>query len=205
MISREEIKKILNYNVNSYLPLLIGLIFLGLVWYSLSSSGASNLDFQIIAAFTALAAVIMGPLIQWVISDKQSRHNVSSLRLKWIDELRDIYSKLSTLRRELFSKSLNKKYKVPTEKFDQLMYDTVYLRNKLILMLNPEKKDQKNLINLTNEIAGFMNDSRNTCTTLEEMEKKIREYDSLTTKSEKLMQKVLKTHWKKVWVKYHRH
>jgi hypothetical protein len=113
-------------------------------------ANSEGLYLQILALIATILAVIVGPLISLYISQKQIRATVRSTnRQQWIHILRD---QLSEFASQLMGLILNldrdtsapKDEKVFSEKTERL----IFLQTKIDLLLNPEKPDQKEIIDL---------------------------------------------------------
>lgn len=106
----------------------------------------------VISAATALVAVIMSPLVSWIIAERQiNASNVSSKRQVWIDELRrDVAEALTLISRiqELMRPSPELNRDEHLDVFDRRMEAELRATELLIrikLRLNPNERVHKDL------------------------------------------------------------
>jgi hypothetical protein len=121
----------------------------------------------IISVATALAAVIISPLVNWIIAKRQidiaklqiNSSNVSSKRQVWIDELRkDVAEALALASRieELKRPSPNLNQEEQLEVFDRRMeaeLQTVELLMRIKLRLNPNEQAHDDLVAAFQELG----------------------------------------------------
>jgi hypothetical protein len=121
----------------------------------------------VISAATALVAVIVSPLVSWIIAKRQidiaklqiTASNVSSKRQVWIDELRRdvaealaLASRIEELKRP--SPGLNREEQL--EVFDRRMeaeLQTVELLMRIKLRLNPNEQEHNDLVAAFQELS----------------------------------------------------
>lgn len=169
----------------------------------IENSAKQDNTVQILTLVIALLAVVVGPAIQFFINRKQIRTQLETVnktlkaevrsanRQSWINDLRNTISDFISL---VYTFSLQNEETEHTEQkiiFRELMM----LKSKIELMLNPGKKDQKEIIDLINKITSNLAEKPKT-----EEEKKnfLSDFiDSLTDLSSK-SQKLFSLHWKKV-------
>lgn len=105
----------------------------------------TNNAIAIISAFTALCAVLLGPLVAIRTANIQARIAVlSNNRQVWINTLRDTLAEFSSTARVL---GLANEYSDALEKIQRLSF----LEEKARLLLNPNEDDHKSLFKLIEE------------------------------------------------------
>lgn len=105
----------------------------------------------IISALTALAAVLLGPLVSIWVAQKQVRVSVlSNNRQQWINTLRDIISEYFSIVAIVLVTDWDGK---PRDEHDQKMERLMLLNSKIRLMLNPKEDDHIKLVELLGDLA----------------------------------------------------
>jgi hypothetical protein len=146
----------------------------------------------IAAILTALAAVIISPIVTYLTSHKQIRANlISANRQAWIDKLRDELSELfELLTWQYFQRpgtlSGEEGYKYEAEKRSRIRL----LKNKIRLRLNPLEADSQALLDLITrlEISASKGSQRD----------EIPSFEQLMDDAVKAGQTILKAEWMRV-------
>ena len=145
---------------------------------------------SIIAAGTALLAVIIGPIVSFKIAKRQiSASTVTTSRQRWINDLRDAIADFNAKASMIHCLAANDyadKDSIPR------IEELVQINLKIELLINPGEKDHAKIV----EIVGYITDSLFPSKVQEneissKLDSKIKELTSLT-------QKVLKREWERV-------
>ena len=119
---------------------------------------------RLITTATALVAVIVGPLLQWRIAERQAADNISAKRQNWIDELRkdcaaflQLSAKLEELRRPHPQSSPEDRKRTFDERAETNAKANE-LFNRIRLRLNPNEADHNRLFELFAGLAATCKD-----------------------------------------------
>lgn len=177
----------------------------------MSDASTSSDIVPIISAATALAAVIVSPLVSWIIAKRQidiakrqiSATNVSSKRQVWIDELRQdvaealaLASRIEELRRP--SPDLNRDEQL--EVFDRRMeaeLKTVELLMRIKLRLNPNEQEHNDLVTAFQELGSASPDPQ-PGETGADRQRLQQEFRAARDKVLRITQTILKSEWNRV-------
>ena len=144
---------------------------------------------QWISALTALAAVILSPVVSIYVVKKQINATVVSMnRQKWIDDLRDQLSELISLLNYInvaFHSHLSNK-----ENFMEKLERVKFIQTKIMLLINPIEEDHVKLTSLISSAIEEIIKGKK-----EELPNKLHEYIKALVE---LSQKVLKREWERV-------
>ena len=119
---------------------------------------------MIITASVAFVAVIVGPLLQWLIAKRQAADNVSFKRQKWIDELREETAEFLTLMartEELRRPNPDQTIEDQKQAFNELTSANIRafeLGIRIKLRLNPREDDHNELISIFTSLSAAMPD-----------------------------------------------
>jgi len=147
---------------------------------------------SVIAAATALFAVMLGPLVSLSVANKQARISVrSNNRQAWINSLRDVVAEFSATVRAI---SMNEEFEDVYPRAEKLFF----LEEKTRLLINPKETDHQKLVEL-------MHESRKAIVEIYRAEKKsgssIYEQDlmkTILTELIQIAQRILKREWERV-------
>lgn len=162
---------------------------------------------QYITALTALAAVIISPLVTWLVARRQSETNIeiakrsidanliSANRQRWIDDLRNLVAEFQTtiivlrpLSRLVMAEHTNTTEYVRQR--HQGFEKATLLRSRLALLLNPSEAEHKELLIAFDTALSIANTSPEADTRRVEAE--------LSDDIEKKAQWILKQEWERV-------
>lgn len=117
---------------------------------------------QIISAFTALCAVILGPLVSiYVVNHQSSASVLSKNRQDWINTLREEVSDLISLLRALdLQMNFLQEFKNLTV-VHELATQCKKKEAKIELLINPNESDHVELIRLIHEALGYACETSN--------------------------------------------
>lgn len=105
----------------------------------------------IIAAVTALGAVILGPLVSLWAAKKQANVSVlSANRQAWINALRDCMAEYFATANYIHATDWSEH---PLSEHHEKMARLAFLNSKIRLMLNPDEDDHKALVRALGEFA----------------------------------------------------
>ncbi len=146
--------------------------------------------YSIIAACTALAAVIVGPIVSFKIAKRQiSASTVTISRQRWINDLRDAIADFNAKASMIYSLARNNyadEHSIPR------IEEMVQLNYKIELLINPNEEDHARLAQLVTNIASSLRLAKvkkaNIDTNLDEKQGELIS----------LSQKILKREWKRV-------
>jgi len=146
---------------------------------------------SIIAAFTALVAVIVGPIVSFKIAKRQiSASTVTISRQHWINDLRDAIADFNAKASMIYGlKSNNYADEHSIPKIEEL----VQLNYKIELLINPNEEDHAKIVKIVDHITTSL------CRLAKVRAEKIG--SDLDGKKEELIslaQKVLKSEWERV-------
>ena len=128
---------------------------------------------------TFVLAIVLG-ISNWRTSSMDRKVHIANKRQDWINELRIMVAEYLSIAQEMHVRR-----KVP----DDLMRRLITIRNKLVLMLNPEEENTKLLIEILDSIynelftKGEINNKR---------------FYALKTQSLNTAQKIFKSEWRKI-------
>ena len=105
----------------------------------------------LVAALTALCAVLLGPLVSlWVAQKQVSVSVLSANRQVWINTLRDQLAEFSSILAVIHAGEWAER----TEKeYDEELKQMIFLVSKIKLMLNPKEEDHERLSSLLTKAA----------------------------------------------------
>lgn len=142
----------------------------------------------IIAAVTALGAVILGPLVSLWAAQKQAKVTVlSANRQAWINSLRDSVSEYFATANYIHATDWGTH---PHSEHHERMARLAYLSSKIRLMVNPDEDDHKALVRALGEFALLCADATRT--------KDKAAWHLKHDSSMQLTQSILKREWQRV-------
>ncbi len=104
----------------------------------------------LIAAVTALCAVLLGPLVSVWAAERQSRVAVlSANRQAWINSLRDLIAECMSTGALIQLADWSTR---PQSEFEEKIERLSFLTSKIRLMLNPKEEDHQRLADLLGEV-----------------------------------------------------
>lgn len=105
----------------------------------------------VIAALTALGAVVFGPLVSmWIVRRQTQVAVLSNNRQTWINELRELIAEYLSITSFVHVADWSES---PRDVHDQKMERLMLLNSKIQLMLNPTEKDHIQLVRLLGNLA----------------------------------------------------
>lgn len=142
----------------------------------------------LIAAITALAAVLLGPLVSIWSAQKQANVSViSTNRQAWINALRDSVAEYLSIANYVHVADWRER---PESEYNEKMDRLSFLLSKIRLMLNPNEDDHKNL---AKSLSGFAMLCANARDEKDKDKWHLAHNDSLA-----LTQAILKREWERV-------
>ena len=144
----------------------------------------------IIAACTALAAVIVGPIVSFKIAKRQiSASTVTISRQHWINDLRDAIADFNAKASMIYSLARNHyadEHSIPR------IEELVQLNYKIELLINPNEEDHAKIVKIVDHITASLSLAKVRANEIgDELDGKKEELISLA-------QKVLKREWERV-------
>ena len=110
---------------------------------------------QITTAFTALLAVVVGPIVTVYVARRQIRASVvSNNRQQWINQLRDTIADL--LAKQQMARTLNSNFHSDERSLPRIE-DVTRLGYKIQLLINPNESDHATLADSIAKIINSMN------------------------------------------------
>ena len=142
----------------------------------------------LIAAVTALAAVLLGPLVSiWAAQKQENVSVISANRQAWINSLRDSVAEYLSVANYIHVADWQKR---PESEYDEKMDRLSLLMSKIRLMLNPNEEDHKNLAKQLGTFAAL-------CANVREARDK-EKWHLAHNESLALTQGILKREWERV-------
>lgn len=145
---------------------------------------------SIIAACTALVAVIVGPIVSFRIAKRQiSASTVTISRQRWINDLRDAIANFNAKASMIYGLAKNNyanKDSIPR------IEELVQLNYKIELLINPSEEDHAKIVKIVNHITASLSLAKVRANEIGN------ELDGNKEELISLAQKVLKREWKRV-------
>lgn len=167
-------------------------------------NNATSMALPILSSLVALAAVIIGPLVQLVIAKKQiAASTISSNRQVWIDELRKEVAEFLMISSHL--EGLRHTPSNLTDKqAERLMNERIEVENRslqlifqITLRLNPNENLHNDLVKNFSEMANASEIFENSSCEVE-MTKAINEFREARQRAMQKSQEILKSEWERV-------
>ncbi|WP_341304269.1 hypothetical protein [Pseudomonas sp. TMP25] len=113
---------------------------------------------EVIAALTALAAVVIGPVVTWKVAKSQiNAHVVSTNRQAWINELRDT---LALFVRDAYSVKQGYSAGIVSKNDAFARFEEMVLaKHKIELMLNSNESEHQELLRLLNSSIEYVREA----------------------------------------------
>jgi hypothetical protein len=154
---------------------------------------------SMISAFTALAAIIIGPFVSWKIAKRQiSATTVTASRQRWINNFQNTLADFLTNTSMYYAIDKNHDLIKQKNPDGQLQLEQIHrieqvtqLSYKIQLLINPNEADHKTLASLADCICSKLNTPKEESKNFQERETKKEEFIRLS-------QKLLKCEWERI-------
>jgi len=143
----------------------------------------------LLSLLVALLAVFIGPLVSWLISKRQitsslevaNKQIIAPMRQAWINSLRDLLSEISSSALHYYVTGFE-------ERTDDEYRKLTLLEHKIVLMMNAEENDHKELLAIIRKMISALEKGKEGDDT----------FVSTHTKLLGLSQKIIKREWNRV-------
>jgi len=150
---------------------------------------------SVLSLLIALLAVLVGPIVSWLIAKRQAqitlsiakRHTISPIRQEWIDKLRKHVAEIMSTSHQYFVAHQGDPSEEGKMIADEPFRKRLFLYREIELMLNHDEDDHKQLLRQLDKISFAIGELK----TINEFSKGVKE-------ATRLAQKIFKDEWTRV-------
>ena len=150
---------------------------------------------SVLSLLIALLAVLVGPIVSWLIAKRQAqitlsiakRHTISPIRQEWIDKLRKRVAEIMSTSHQYFVAHQGDPSEQGKMIDDEPFRKRLFLYREIELMLNPDEDDHKQLLSQLDKISFAIGEL-----------KTINEFSKAMKEATRLAQKIFKDEWTRV-------
>ena len=150
---------------------------------------------SVLSLLIALLAVLVGPIVSWLIAKRQAqitlsiakRHTISPIRQEWIDKLRKRVAEIMSTSHQYFVAHQGDPSEQGKMIDDEPVRKRLFLYREIELMLNPDEDDHKQLLSQLDKISFAIGEL-----------KTINEFSKAMKEATRLAQKIFKDEWTRV-------